>query len=70
MSSLVPNNGDRKSASLMSHLCTGDTERSLGYLGSCVLLVWGQPCLPSWILEGPVGLRFPSYSLGWGAVGS
>lgn len=36
-------------------LCTGNTERRLGCLGSCVLLVGGQLCLPSWVLEVPEG---------------
>lgn len=48
VSSSVPKGGDRKSASLMSHLCVGDTDSSLGYLGSCVLL-------PSHLDPGEIG---------------
>lgn len=68
VSSLVLKGGDRKSASLMSHLCVGDTEKSLEYLGSCVLLVWSRPCLPNWVLERWVGLWSQPQSVGWGAA--
>lgn len=45
----MPKGGDKESTSVTSHCALGML-RGLGHLGTCVLLVQGQPSLPigSW----------------------